>query len=299
MTEQSKPKCSLFAILARKAPVAAIFRRVPGCPTRLIRWDLLKDTFEFGEEFIDSISVRRCDVSPDGTKLIYFASQSPDREYVPSYTSTWTAVSRLPHLAPIALWPKGDKLAGGGLFHDNNHVWLNHRPYAAKSHELHKPPKAVFVNPNPHAVGEDYPIYANHLERDGWRYKQHGDFRQRGGTWVAEREEICVKRDSSRRFEIEMTLYAMEKRTSGSVFSYRFNVRDLVSERSSPIECDDWADWDSKGRLLYSKAGKLFAARVQPNAELDVELIADFTVLPDSAAAAASPAGVPPSAMIW
>ncbi len=114
----------------------------------------------------------------------------------------------------------------------------------------------------------------------------------------AEREEICVKRDSSRRFEIEMTLYAMEKRTSGSVFSYRFNVRDLVSEHSCPIECDDWADWDSKGRLLYGEDGTL-AARVQPNAELDVELIADFTVLPDSAAAAASPAGVPPSAMIW
>ena len=293
MTAPTEPQPSLFAIFARQAPIAALFLERPGTAVQLVVWNLLSDTFEMGQTCEDKIFVRRCDLSPDGTKLLYFAAQSIDHPYDPSLSSTWSAVSRLPFFAPIALWPKGDRLAGGGLFHDDKHIWLNHRPHAAKLHESYSLPATVFINPNPYAAGEDYPIYANRLERDGWRYKQHGDFRQRAGGWFAESEEICVKSDASRRYEIEMTLYGIEKRTTGSIFKYRFLLRDTVSGQESNIDCDDWAEWDCCGRLVYSKGGKLYVGFGHPGARIETDPIVEFV------AQATSSLSAPPATLCW
>ena len=41
----------LFVLLARKAPVGAIFRRGPSKQVLLVRWDLTNDTFEPGQWF--------------------------------------------------------------------------------------------------------------------------------------------------------------------------------------------------------------------------------------------------------
>jgi hypothetical protein len=69
----------LFVILARRAPVGVIFRRGPSPWVQLIRWDTEHDRFEHGQWFHGRIYERRCDLSPDGSLLIYFASKFSGR----------------------------------------------------------------------------------------------------------------------------------------------------------------------------------------------------------------------------
>src|ERR1041384_8508875 len=69
-----KTATRLFAILARKSPYAVIFRRGPSRSVLLIRWNTETDTFEHGQWLRGRIYERRCDLSPDGGLLLYFAA---------------------------------------------------------------------------------------------------------------------------------------------------------------------------------------------------------------------------------
>jgi len=82
----------LSVLLARSAPVGVIFRRGPSKQVLLIRWNLEKDTFETGQWFKGRIYESRCDLSPDGKLLLYFAA-SQKKPYI-----SWTAISRPPYL---------------------------------------------------------------------------------------------------------------------------------------------------------------------------------------------------------
>jgi hypothetical protein len=73
-TPTSSPYRTRLAVLfAAAAPVAVILRRGTKKHFRLIRWSLADDTFEAGQWM--SGSVHMSDLSPDGTKLIYRATQ--------------------------------------------------------------------------------------------------------------------------------------------------------------------------------------------------------------------------------
>ena len=69
------PNCRLFPIFAREKSVCVIFRRGPSKWTQLILWDTETDEITNGQWFKGRIYERRCDLSPDGTKLIYFAQK--------------------------------------------------------------------------------------------------------------------------------------------------------------------------------------------------------------------------------
>lgn len=71
-----------------------------------------------GQWFKGRIYERRCDLSPSGEKLIYFAAKYRSPLY------TWTAVSRPPFLTALLLWPKGDAWGGGGLFNNERTIGL-------------------------------------------------------------------------------------------------------------------------------------------------------------------------------
>jgi hypothetical protein len=63
----------LHMILARKAHTAVIFRRGPSKWVQLIKWNTDTDDFDLGQWFHGRIYERRCDLSPDGSLLVYFA----------------------------------------------------------------------------------------------------------------------------------------------------------------------------------------------------------------------------------
>src|SRR5215207_5351929 len=64
----------LFVMLAREAPVGVILARGPTRWTQLIHWDVARDVFTDGQWLHARVYENRCDLSPDGTKLVYFAA---------------------------------------------------------------------------------------------------------------------------------------------------------------------------------------------------------------------------------
>lgn len=115
------PSVRLFVLLARRARRAVVFRRGPSRQVLLLSWDTASDVLTPGQWFKGRIYERRCDLSPSGDKLVYFAGK-----FRKPY-ATWTAVSRPPWLTALALWPHGDAWGGGGLFESDPHLRLHHR----------------------------------------------------------------------------------------------------------------------------------------------------------------------------
>src|SRR5262249_44616225 len=70
-----RPPCRLHVLLAREAPVAVILRRGPSAWYQVILWRTDRDTFEDGAWFKGRLYEERCDLSPDGELLLYFALQ--------------------------------------------------------------------------------------------------------------------------------------------------------------------------------------------------------------------------------
>jgi hypothetical protein len=247
-----------------------IFRRGPSKQVEVIRWDLSTDTFERGHWFRGRIYARRCDLSPDGTLLVYFASKFDGRTVEDQeYTYAWTAVSRAPWLTALALWPKGDCWWGGGLFTSKRGLWLNHKPDEATPHPAHRPHK-LKVEPNPEAHGEDEPIYSRRLERDGWATRR---------AW--EKEWLGIKHcfrtltpGQHVKTQPRGTLsIVLERRIDRLTYRESFTVEGASAAVQLPPGPLEWLDWDDRNRLIALSGGRVWAAStdgttVLPFAEL-------------------------------
>lgn len=270
----------LYAILARDAARAVVFRRGPSKRVLLIAWNTDEDTFQEGQWLKGRIYERRCDLSPDGELLLYFAAS-----YKKPYYS-WSAVSRPPFLTAIALWPKGDAWGGGGHFASNTEILLNHRqPEMALAPEFHVPDR-IRVSPlGEHAgLGEDNPIWARRLERDGWILTSAGryDERKRGETVWIRFDPPPIWEKSHPRFPhvvLRMWIKGL-KETDGPWYLTEHEVVDGRSGRTAILERSDWADWSAEGDLLYAQGGRLYRCRREAN-ELAIPLmpalLADFS----------------------
>jgi hypothetical protein len=159
----------------------------------VIQWDTIQDTFVEGAWFKGRIYEDKCDVSPDGKLFLYFVLKGARGG--PEFTHAWTAVSRVPWLHALVLWPQGTTHGGGGRFIDNRTVSL----------------RAVL-------------------------HSSHSDFPLRGLRVVKANAPLHTKTD------------------------------DQPSA--------DWCGRDQKGRIVFSRGGKLF--RREKSAD---RLIADFTDL--------------------
>lgn len=117
---QAVPAPRIFVIPAADADEAIVFRRGPSSSLHLLKWDMVHDTFEPVAWFRGSMYPEKCDLSPDGKLLLYFALQGAKTRT--SYTHAWTAISRPPWLTALGLWPQGTTYGGGGRFVGNRHV---------------------------------------------------------------------------------------------------------------------------------------------------------------------------------
>jgi len=258
---RASPAPRLSLLQARDADVAVIFRRGPSKWVEVIRWDTHRDVFEHGHWFHGRIYERRCDLSPDGQHLIYFVSKFSGRTIEDEdYTYAWTAVSRPPWLTALALWPKGNCWWGGGQFLNNRRLLLNHRPDEATPHPNHKPPVALSVEPNPDARGEDDPLYSTRLTRDGWIVTQIWDWRpptrwDEGFTTITPEHRDRVHRNG-------LISIRMERSLSGYRYRERFEILHAGGAGAPDLTGVDWADWDRAGRLIFLRAGAVWAASV-------------------------------------
>ena len=71
----TRPAARLHAILARRGSNAVVFRRGPSNKVAVVGWNRSNDTFTLGQWLHGRIYPLRCDLSPKGEYLIYFAAK--------------------------------------------------------------------------------------------------------------------------------------------------------------------------------------------------------------------------------
>lgn len=286
----------LFILLAAESPVGVVIRRGPSGQVLLIKWDLETDTFEHGQWLKGRVYERRCDLSPDGKLLLYFASDQRRA------MSSWTAVSRPPYFTALALWPKNSTYGGGGIFESRTKVLLDCQEWEESQ------VAEGFSIPNWLSFGllgrrggwEDFDLsspWSLRLQRDGWKLMQHptktkDEF---GASMRLELDPPFVWQKAhpmrSDDLAIQMSILGIGGQNRPSVLA----EHRVVGKEGyvGQIGESDWADWAQNGDLLFARSGCIFRLRCK-NGKFgpveECEQIADFNGLqfrrceaPDSA----------------
>jgi hypothetical protein len=257
--KKSKSSVRLYAILARKAPIAVVFRRGPSKQVMLLLWHTDTDTFHEGQWLKGRIYERRCDLSPSGKRLMYFAAT-----YKEPFRS-WTAISKPPFLTAVAFWPKGDGWGGGGLFKSEREILLNHRSDEMTLGEGFRLPNGINVaSLGEHSGwGEDSPIMDQRLLRDGWRLFQRGHhikYNFDSKIWIGfNPPEIWAKTNpnKNKNYDLHEVTSGLHER-DGSWYITEHLIVDKRSETTISLGRTDWADWCSNGELLFAKDGRIY-----------------------------------------
>jgi hypothetical protein len=269
VNEHTTASCRIYAILARDGRSAVVFRRGPSRQVLVLRWWLDDDRIETGQWLKGRIYERRCDLSPDGDLLIYFAAkwETP--------MSTWTVVSRTPYLTALALWPKGDAWGGGGVFMGPKTIGINHlteeapQLLAAKSSQWHPlgpekqtlPKGYMFQRWSDYAGGgEDNPILHHRATRDGWVLIDGGDagpHSQGSYAWLFNRPEIYDHAAPGHATVLRRYLRAIYQK-NGPWYVEDFEVRNSDGAVLRLIAGCSWADWQINGDLLFAHGSCLY-----------------------------------------
>lgn len=146
-------------------------------------WDLESDTFQMGQWMRAKIYHCRCDLSQDGKYFIYFAYQPRwDNEIDYRHKSSlkkrpaqsWTAISRAPYLKAIDFipWETGGTWNGGGVFLDEQHVYINLMPklWGTLDGKISPTGYQYVSKPKPEEYygGEDLTPLLMRLQHHGW-----------------------------------------------------------------------------------------------------------------------------------
>jgi hypothetical protein len=250
----------ITGLLARRRHVGVLYRRGPRKWGLLIRWNTDTDEFEEGQWFRGEIIL--CDLTPDGSKLLYHAIKYhwEDHEQ-PDKLHRWTAVSKPPYFTALVLWQNWSYGWLGGSFLNDRTLELattipnNLIPTQGKT-------RRMTVVPGNYDDGTDF---YEHLMRDGWQ--PYPPPKRKDVPLESLRPEGWTKANKSgdmsiiRRFRNRSSLYSLRAGERGE---------------EVPYPQADWMDWDQRGRLVYTEGGRLLAK--EPD-KLDAEpvLIADFT----------------------
>lgn len=209
------------------------------------RWGLQTPSYEPGAWLRGTIYPQRCDLSPDGRWLAYFAmKQAADWDL----GATYIAISRLPWLTALAAWGIGSTWTRGMHFVDD-----------ASVREVGDPD-----------LGDLRTVY----EPFGLRMSSADSFeRRRGWTETAETapRDVSDAWDEARgdRIVIEaatglgrLGAAGRERHVRGDPGAPRHPhgrpLRAPPGDTATVLEDAQWADWDASGRLLgASRDGRL------------------------------------------
>ena len=151
MNQLSTPRIHIE--FASASPVAAILRRGSTKWVRLLSWNTADDTVHAGSWFHGRIYEDGCSVSPDGTYLAYFALKYHGQK-TRGVNNAWTAVSKLPWLTALALWPQSGTYGGRAKFADNKTLIID-CPHWESLQTKDKLPNGFIVHPR--WIGVDAP----------------------------------------------------------------------------------------------------------------------------------------------
>lgn len=287
----TKASTRLHVILARESPLAVIFRRGPSKSVALLMWDTIRHEFQLGQWFKGRIYEHRCDLSPSGEKLIYFASNY-GRDL-----QTWTAVSRPPFFTALLLWPGFGAWGGGGLFENERRILLNQGGSYSKLGDDFTLPKTITVKPfGDHAgAGEDEPIWGARMRRDGWKRTQQPQAKEHklsSPVWI-EFNPAAIWAKSHQRWTLQLQIHGLHER-DGPWYVTEHRVLDESGAVVLDLGRSDWADWSHAGELLFARDGCLFRVRTNERKGLsEPELLIDLSGL------TFEPVAPPPAALRW
>jgi hypothetical protein len=256
----------VYVLIARSVQSAIIFRRGSGKNVAVLRWDIARDVLEEGHWLSGRIYERRCDLTPSGEYLVYFAAK-----FKGPYP-TYTAVSRPPWLTALALWRGHGTWGGGGYFQDDKTLLLNRRgSLAVDEGRVHA--RFSVASVGPHAgFGEDNPLWHSRMLRDGWTMTN-------AGTWAPTHslsgERATIAGEETRvwwRIDPPMTYRRVQPHAPHAVLEMRIGglheidgpwyatehvVLDAKGRQRASLGRTDWADWDALGDLLFARDGRI------------------------------------------
>jgi hypothetical protein len=242
----------IHILLARSAPVGLVIRRGPSKQVATLLWDRVRDQFELGQWLKGKIYERRCDLSPDGKHLIYFAMNG---QWESESQGSWTAISRAPFLKALAIFPKGDCWHGGGLWTGNETYWLNDGYGHSVLRDARSFRRDPDGQPSESFGGECLGVYYPRLMRDGWALIERVKFAK------------CKKKDVFEKpigkgWVLRKLAHAEVDHPAGK--GCYWDEHELVAPGSgSSIACPtwEWAELDGR-RLVWAAGGKLYCAQV-------------------------------------
>ena len=246
-----------------------VIRRGPSRHVAAIGWDRKTDRFKVGQWLYGRIYERRCDLSPDGKHLIYFAMNG---RWDSKAKGAWTALSKAPYLKALTLLAKGDCWNGGGLFLSSKEYWLND----GHGHELlHDDSRLKPSSRFPwHEVygGECPGVYYIRLQRDGWTMR-HTVPDGKGGTVTLFEKHV------SAHWKLRKRAYATLDRPIGrGCYFDEHQLWNSRTEASLDLPKWEWAEVDG-GRLVWAEDGTLFTGRLGPKGIGSVKQLHDFNAL--------------------
>ena len=243
----------LHVLLARDAPYAVILRRGPAKSVCTIGWDRTNDTFQVGQWLRGRIYEQRCDLSPDGRHLLYFALNG---RWSSETRGAYTAISRAPYLKALSLYPQGDTWGGGGVFLDNRTYTTSGSPPPLRECEgLTRVQTSRWIGA---------PQVAR-FERDGWL--------------PASAEMAIYDRPTPSGWLLRVQLCSGFPSEPGRGCHWaEYALVDAVTGRVHPHPGWEWAGLDGS-RIVWAAAGTLNAARLTRRGLGPATLLADFNPL--------------------
>lgn len=259
----------LHVLLAAEAPVGVVLRRGPSNAVCALLWRRNDDTFETGQWVRARIYERRCDLSPDGRHLIYFAR---DSRVNTETRGSYTAISRAPWLKAIVLYGKGNCWLGGGLFTGNGKYWLNsgcgdfliRDSRELTRDETHRPSGAR---------GAECPsVYYPRLLRDGWLLVE----RLNAGVTSA---LSVFEKPLPKGWILRKYAHADVDHPPGSgCYWDEHELEHRRLGRRLALPRWQWADLD-RGTLVWAEDGCLFRATVLETGIGPARMLSDFNAM--------------------
>jgi hypothetical protein len=254
------PSTRIFGISASAAPRVVLMRRGPTKHVLCVLWNTATHEFFAGQWFKGRIYEERCGLSPDGDKLVYLAANQKPPLYA------WTAVSRVPYLTAIALWPNYGTCGGGGIWETNRRLMLNQVGAPKLGKGFQKPPELEVRPISTWAWrGEGDSISAMGMKREGWVLADEGapNHVKIGVPWSWEfARPVCWRKPRGIHW-LERRLLGIGE-ANGSWCVYEHRLLDLEGALIQDYGRSDWADWSMADEVLLTRGGKVHRVVIDP-----------------------------------
>lgn len=241
-------------LLASHAPVAVIFYRKSRLTTYCLHLDYerrksgYRDKLSKGSRFYGRIFPERCDLSSDGSLMVYFAMRGK-RMQSKSDPSTWTALCTPPWLKAHLFFPNGSTWGGGGVFLRDRRL-------------------VVFDSP-PKDAGSEYETFRHHEILRDTRSLPAGE-RAILTARFSPAAVMTFPQPSRGRAKSALVRTARPQRL-GSYEQFDYVLKDAAGydiDGAEEIVLANWAGWDIFGRLMVAAGRHLNIYEVKPGRPL-------------------------------